>query len=103
VFEFTRKRRRKRGKKLMIPAVEREVLLLSLGYKMHHILDAAERTIKSRRDRINSFHNKRWDRFHGAFESAKTALFKSLSPTGKTASGLEVGANDMLIISPRSA
>lgn len=68
-----------RGLAHRIPAVDREVHLLALGYKMHQILLASEKTDQARKDRLRSFQSRRWDRFAGVVQSAKKGFSKTLA------------------------
>ena len=69
-YEFTRDPRRSK-KKMHMVGVDREIYLLSVGYSMNEIIAAGEKGRKVRKERYNSFHNKKWDRFHVVMESAK--------------------------------
>ena len=83
--ELARAKEHQRQQRVVrIPAVEREVQLLSQGYKMHQILLASEKTDKARKDRLRSIHSRKWDRFAGVLESAKTR-FKTLAAKGADA------------------
>ncbi|CAB9506312.1 expressed unknown protein [Seminavis robusta] len=116
VYEYAKKgRKRRRGKKLMIPAVEREVLLLSLGFKMQDILKASELGEKARKERLKSFHNsKTWDRFSGVLETAKTKFFfksvKNSIPLSTTSAATSTSTTDkgeaekdLIMVSSRTA
>ena len=44
------------------------------GYGLEDIIDVCEQGRKIRKDRYNSFHAKKWDRFRVVMESAKEKL-----------------------------
>ena len=74
-YEYTHKATHGRSKKHFHMAdVEREIYLLSIGYDMNAIMDVCEQGKKIRKDRYNSFHAKKWDRFRVVMESAKEKL-----------------------------
>jgi len=62
---------RRKKSDFRIPHVEREIYLLSLGFSMNDILLATEQGRKVRKERYQSFHNKKWDRFNTVLESAR--------------------------------
>jgi hypothetical protein len=82
-YEFTRDARRGR-KKMHLAGVDREVYLLSIGYSISEIIEASEMGKKVRKERYNSFQNKKWDRFHVVMESAKEKLTPSFSQNQHT-------------------
>jgi hypothetical protein len=83
-YEYTRKPRRSK-KRMHLDRVKREIYLLSLGYSITEIIDAGEKGLKIRKERYSSFQNKKWDRFHVIFESAKHALSHQHTVSAKTA------------------
>ena len=73
IYEFTHGPRRSK-KKFHMADVDREIYLLSIGYGLEDIIDVCEQGRKIRKDRYNSFHAKKWDRFRVVMESAKEKL-----------------------------
>ena len=79
-YEYTRDPRRSK-KQLHMPAVDREIYLLTQGYSMEEILEAGDRGMRIRKARVASFQNKKWDRFHVVMESARQAFSTSMQHT----------------------
>ena len=69
-----RRPKNRKKKSFHMSDVERELYLLSTGYSMTDIVEACEQGRKIRKDRYNSFHGKKWDRFRVVMESAKSKL-----------------------------
>ena len=72
-YEFTRDRRRPK-RKLKIPASERELYLLRLGYGINKILEVSEQGREIREQRAASLQSKKWDKFNLVFESARAGM-----------------------------
>ena len=68
------KKKKHKKKSFHMSDVKRELYLLSTGYSIHDIVEACEQGRKIRKDRYNSFHGKKWDRFRVVMESAKSKL-----------------------------
>ena len=64
----------RKKKKFHMSEGQRQLYLLSAGYSMNDIMEVCEQGRKIRKDRYNSFHGKKWDRFRVVMESAKSKL-----------------------------
>lgn len=73
LYEYARDPRRTK-RMFHMTDVDREIYLLSQGYGMNDIIDTCEQGRKIRKERYNSFHGKKWDRFRVVMESAKQTL-----------------------------